>query len=270
MSTTLSTTSILLGTTPSRHQRKKISLMDIDYIIEKSFTFKFLRDTGLYELFKKYKIVLAGGAIVSIIKQDFINDHDLYLKDKSLLNDFLFEFTNKFNVESVYSSTSANTYRFKNQKFQIVILEEAINKTAREIINTFDFSVCQGAYDFEYDGFVFGDKFLDDINTRKMHYNIDSKYPISSLFRYRKYINKGFHFSTVEILKIVYSIQQLKINTYLDVAKSLNSVSTVKFADLIILLKSDYYKNKTFELHEFFEFADEYFESEEIIDALTE
>lgn len=243
------------------------------------------RSDGIYEIFKKNKMVLAGGAIIHTLMQDDISnlhkmtsasDYDFYFKDKKYIESFMSEF-NEFNdnlnfftkIKFTYQSNNAISCEFNNFNFQFITLDETIKQTTEEIISQFDFTVCQGAYDFEFDKFVVSNSFIQDNNNRKLCYNIKSKYPVSSLFRIYKYKNKGYYIPTIETLKIALSIERLHLKTYGDVAHCLNGISTVVYEELVKIFNSELYIHVEYNLEDFIQIIDDYFISQEIIKELT-
>ena len=90
----------------------------------------------------------------------------------------------------VMRTPSAITYKINGIVFQVILLDELLG-SPNEIINQFDFTVTQGAYDCSCDNFTFGKDFLKHIAQRRLVFNLKANYPIASLFRVNKYLKKG-------------------------------------------------------------------------------
>ena len=66
-----------------------------------------------------------------------------------------------------------------------------------------------------------------------------SKFPICSLFRIRKFIERGWTINAGEILKISYDISKLNLDDYETLRNQLIGVDTAYFAELLNVLKND-------------------------------
>ncbi len=247
----------------------------------------FFESIGLRQIFKDNGLVLAGGFLTRAAKNDFVGEYDLdfYFKDKasikSLLIDieiyndinpyerrFIFKkFNSKF--ECVYKSDNAYTYKIENYKVQFIILDELINEDIIDTLNKFDFSICQIAYDLENEQLVYTDNFKNDIDDNKITYNLNCISPFSSFIRLEKYLARGFYMINVERLKLLLSIQQIQLNTYADVAKHLRGISTTYFSEFKEMLQSNDYKDKPYDLNEFFKLYEQYKEMKETFEELT-
>jgi hypothetical protein len=92
---------------------------------------------------------------------------------------------------------------------------------------------------------------------------------MSSLLRLEKYRLRGFFMNNMELLKIMFSIQNLKFNTYKDVANSICGISTTYYEEFVKFLKSDEYKDKQYNISEFFELYDQFIDAQEVMEKLT-
>jgi hypothetical protein len=239
-----------------------------------------LKKYGIIDLFINNKVVLAGGAITRLCRRESIksshSDLDFYFKDKIYISKLLMNIEeynesknvfDKFNL--VYESNNAYSYTYKNYKFQFIILPFMIYDDPRNLISQFDFSICQAAYDFEFDDVVYSPEFPKDISHEEIHFNINSKHPMSSLLRLEKYRLRGFFMNNMELLKIMFSIQNLKFNTYKDAANSICGISTTYYEEFVKFLKSDEYKDKKYDMMEFFQLYDEFVDAQDVLEKLT-
>lgn len=222
----------------------------------------------LLKMFKEYDVRLMGGAILSLINLSTPNDYDLYfgksidrMQLKSMITNYNILKQKKFYL--LYESQSSITYKFGKNKFQFIFLDHLMNISVRELFEEVDFTVCQCLYSFNEECFYISNKFAHDELYRNITFNHKTKYPISSLFRVEKYKNKGYRLETRELLKLSFSIANLKLETYEDVIKNMTSISTSYYSEFIDLLNE--IKNNEFNIDEFLEMFDLYLESKEMI-----
>ena len=147
---------------------------------------KLKRELGdLYDTFLDYECYLAGGAITSIFTNKDINDYDIFFKHKEDIVRFLNKESYGTNFKSDYAITIA-----KNGKtIQLIYKHEY--PIAQDVLNSFDFSVCMGCYDFSTEEFVLGDALLEDLASKTIHFNPKTDSPIMSLIRVKKYMNSN-------------------------------------------------------------------------------
>src|SRR5690606_3144507 len=67
--------------------------------------------------------------------------------------------------------------------------------TAQDIFNSFDFTVCMGAFDFETEEFIFHPDFFKHNSQRYLKFNTGTDFPVMSLLRVDKYRQKGYDIS---------------------------------------------------------------------------
>ena len=104
---------------------------------------------------------------------------------------------------------------------------------AEDIFQWFDFTVTHGAYDFEKEGFVFGDRFFMDVSKRRLVYSGASKYPICAMYRTKKYVARGYELPGSTIMHIALSIVQLQIENYQQLKEQLMGIDTVYLQKLL-------------------------------------
>lgn len=193
--------------------------IEIDYVKEKSKLKKLLRKT--FQLLEKYNCYIAGGAITSLFTGKEINDIDVYFKSKDDLFDFL---TTELESEYIiYVTKKAITYKLTNSEtVQFVFMNYYGN--AKEIFDDFDFTINMGAFDIQKDQFILHKDFLKDNVNRKLVFNSNTAFPLVSGTRVRKYIMKGYEIDSLELTKILLTINNLKIKNYDDLEKHLGGM----------------------------------------------
>ena len=65
-----------------------------------------------------------------------------------------------------------------------------------KIFETFDFTICMAAFDFDTEEFVFHDDFFRNNMSKTLRFNPNTAYPIVSALRIEKYKNKCFKIKT--------------------------------------------------------------------------
>lgn len=196
------------------------------YLMEKKKLKQTLGDNA-WELFKQAGVFVAGGAVTSVFCNREINDIDVYFRDEeSMVRTVaaifsieeiagnLFEITDSFEV--YFRGTSQRTLMFTWKDRQIQFMTFKYFATVHEIFETFDFTVCMGAYDCAADEFVFHDEFLKHNSQRYLKFNPGTAYPIMSLMRVEKYREKGYMCSKSEMLRILAACMKLEINSWED------------------------------------------------------
>lgn len=258
---------------------EKISPSDLRKNLQFKKFISNLKSNKVYNIFVKNKLILAGGSLVRLLEeQDYlsIHDYDFYFKSKEqieeLLNDIeIYNLNNNAKFKLVCKTENAYTFTLSsNFTFQFITLDKLINNSPMKIIDKFDFSICQIAYDFEWDEVVCSDIWTDDINNRHITFNTNTLYPLSSFVRLNKYLDRGYSMGTIDKLALAFSISQLNIKTFSDVSKQMNGISATVLEDFRQLLMSDEYKNKQFDIMEFIKLYNEYIETLETLESLNE
>ena len=179
--------------------------------------------------------MLSGGAINSIITGMRVNDLDFYIKDASKIAEATAFLADHFK-EIPYKSTNAITFKRKSSKGPKKWTAQLITRfagTCEEILDTFDFTITQGVYDFSTGQFVFGARFLQDISARKLVYLGKSRFPICAMYRTKKYQERGYTVPGSTIMHIALSIVRLDIKTYRDLKDQLMGIDTLYLQGLL-------------------------------------
>lgn len=167
-------------------------------------------DTGTYNLCKEYNVILAGGAVTSIFTGREINDFDLYFRTKE---DLLKFYETVADGEYIVSSTDKSfTFTVNKKMYQVIYFD--LFPTVQDIFNSFDFSVCMGAYDFSTEEFVLDEGFVTDNISRNLVIKGKTTFPVISLLRVDKYKKKGYNISKKEMLKLALQVSELKFDNW--------------------------------------------------------
>lgn len=165
---------------------------------------------------------LAGGAITSLYTNKPINDWDLYPKNAKA-RDELIQWVFDGGYWCVHVSSRALTFANGDEdKIQIMLFDTF--ETAQKIFETFDFTVCMGAFDLDTGKFVLHDKFLLHCSQRFLSFNPSTRFPYASAWRVRKYEEKGYTIGKMEYFKILMACQALPINSWDDLKEQIGGV----------------------------------------------
>lgn len=130
----------------------------------------------------------------------------------------------------VFMSSNAITL---SQRLQIIIRfwgeAEAIHKN-------FDFVHCTCYWQSWDDELVLPGPALESMLTRELRY-VGSLYPVCSVIRLRKFLKKGWGINAGQILKMVWQINELKLDDYRVLQDQLTGVDAAYFMQLVSLLR---------------------------------
>jgi hypothetical protein len=200
--------------------------------------------TELSELIKelaRLKLMVCGGAINSIFSGASVNDLDFYMKDKSKQMEVDL-FLRRYFTGDTYTTSNAITYRRPSEKSRKVWVSQLITRfvgDAAVIFDNFDFTITQGAFDFETDKFEFGDRFFPDLAKKRLVFLGKSMFPICAMYRTKKYQERGYKLPGSTIMHIALSIVRLEIKTYRDLKYQLMGIDTMYLQDMLNQEKYD-------------------------------
>lgn len=196
----------------------------------------------LINLLKKANCFIAGGTITSIFSGKEINDIDVYFKDydslnlvlRNLFNTDLEEFET-FDLSSfslIYTNHTKKSILFTKDGLNIQLIYFKFFNEAKDIFDTFDFTINMGVYDCAKDEFVFHDNFMKDIAQRRLSVNPNTSFPIISLLRIDKYKQRGYNISRKDFINLCLSVNRLEINTWENLADAIGGMYGYAYTDL--------------------------------------
>lgn len=209
------------------------------------------------------KAFIAGGAITSLFLNEEPKDYDIYFTKYDALVDIIKFYINKFNKlygTNIGVNMSGNEVGLENlpdislkdfdrvaEEFEpIYISENAITLQGgyqiiyrfygeeKEVSEKFDFEHCKGTYSI-LGGLNVTKDMLQAILTKELIYT-NSYYPLSSLLRMKKYMERGWNISSSNILKIVSDLNNLDLYNPQTLQAQLIGVDLMyleEFADLL-------------------------------------
>lgn len=202
-------------------------------------------------LIEKHGAFIAGGAVTSIFSSEKINDFDIFFQSQESLDRAIGELANE--DKELLTTESAVSLFVDGHRVQLV---KAITGTPWQVLEKFDFTICQAAWDGKQ--FYFAPDFMQHLSQRRIVYNINSEYPICSLYRARKFIKRGFHFSGIDAIKLGLRIQSLQINDCGELRRQLMGIDTLFLKELTDSLKGK--EQKKYEFNDFLATLEPYLE----------
>jgi hypothetical protein len=138
---------------------------------------------------KKLNVVIAGGSIRDSLFGDKYNDIDIFGLSKGELDEFVkFNLSKSQGYKLVYFNDNLRTYKKGKIKVQIIYREY---EKLTDIIDSFDFTVCQFMYDGEK--VICSPSGLLDVHHKRIVINhLEPLYVFDSLRRVQKYVQRGY------------------------------------------------------------------------------
>jgi len=200
----------------------------MNYQFEKNKLYAYLGE-DLVKSLKKYEVIIAGGAITSLFNNKSINDIDLYFRSDKQACEFLSEYWQ----DGIYvASLTKKAALFIKGELKVQMIHFRFFGDSEEIFGTFDYTVCMGAFDFKTEEFILHEDFLKHNSQRVLRFNSDTAFPIVSLIRVQKYMDKGYTISKSELIRVVLTCMNLNINTYEELKEHMGGMYGVNYDKL--------------------------------------
>ena len=116
-----------------------------------------------------------------------------------------------------------------------------------EIHDTYDFEHTKGYFDFGKNELVVPER-VWELTTNKTLIYSGSKYPVASLFRIRKFINRGWNINAGQILKIAMQVSELDLMDIKVLEDQLIGVDSLYFMNMIEQFRKKQLNDTEFEL----------------------
>ena len=192
------------------------------YIVEQK-KLESLLDSSVWELLAENNAIVAGGAITSLFCSRDINDIDVYFRcEKDLVKTLAAIFNEEDIADNVdmdsfsvhVSGLSQRTIVCVHQDQMIQFMTFKYFPEVKDIFDTFDFTVCMGAYDCKTQEFTLHPDFFKHNSQRYLKFNAGTAYPLMSMMRVDKYREKGYSISKAELLRVLFACMDLNINSW--------------------------------------------------------
>jgi len=92
------------------------------------------------------------------------------------------------------------------------------------VVDNFDFSVCKAVYNLDSEEFYFDDNFFVDLAARRLSIGSGTRFPLMSVIRTKKYLDRGFTISRNESLKSLLMVSKLDLSTLEECKKHINGL----------------------------------------------
>lgn len=174
----------------------------------------------LYDTLKEYECIIAGDFIRNLFTKSEVNDVDIYFRSKEQLKRLLL---NEFSGRFIVSVTKkAIMFKIDERLLQLIYID--YYDTPWQVFDTFDFTVCMGAFDFKTEEFALHKDFLKHNSQRQLMFNTKTLFPIISALRVNKYIDKGYTISKQEFIKVMFTVNLLKVNSLEELEEQLGGM----------------------------------------------
>lgn len=168
-------------------------------------------DPDLYETFKAYKVILAGGALTSIVTNKTINDYDIYLPSSVDLGEFCKELRGDGVFFTYCTEKSISAMKGVNN---IQIIHYSRFESTDDIFKDFDFDCCKAVYKFENDELIIHPNFILSNSRRLLTLSGKTLFPLKSLERVHKYQKRGYTVEPSTLVKLGMICGEHKIDSW--------------------------------------------------------
>lgn len=192
----------------------------------------------VFDLFVECKAMLVGGALTSLLTRQPVNDFDIYFKSEE---DFLKAVGDlkKNDILSPYelcflgSTDKSATFRMAGSDIKVQYIHQAFYPDVTSVFDDFDFTINMVGYDFESDKVIYNKNALHHIAQRMLVVNPKTKFPLISVLRVGKYVDRGYYISKKEMVKLLIAVTGLEIKSYDDVKKHVGGMYGVNIDKLL-------------------------------------
>lgn len=155
--------------------------------------------------------ILAGGTITSVLTKSDINDYDLYFKNNESLVDGIVDLLHR-SYFIVHASNKAITFALGDEKVQVIHYRTFEN--AQDIFKDFDFDINMCAYDLDTSSLIVDNSCIEGLVSRDISFNQNTRYPLISMIRMKKYQDRGYNLTTKTQLELGLAISKLNIDSW--------------------------------------------------------
>lgn len=227
---------------------------------------KSIKDGDVRDQVEKNSII-TGGAIVSFLLNEEPNDFDIYFTDQETTLAIAKYYVDRFNtlndtsyevrehdgrIEPYLPEDGIVKGEYKKNKgsYQALVLSSnAISLSDQvqliirfygspeEIHKNFDFAHTTNYWESSTGKLTLVPEAIESILTKRLFYR-GSLYPIASMIRIRKFLERGWHISAGQILKMAYQVSKLNLDDVDVLKEQLVSVDAMYFFSLLDKLKN--------------------------------
>ena len=148
----------------------------------------------------KSDVWVAGGSVRAWFASERIYDIDLFFSDEAVRN-FALKYILEKGGELVYENGNVDKVKYNDRIFDFC---KKYYDDAEDCIDEFDYTVSQAAV--TVDEFVCDDRFFMDLASKRLAFN-KITYSASTLYRFQKYVRKGYWMCKGEMVKLIQALQ---------------------------------------------------------------
>ncbi|MBM7598177.1 hypothetical protein JOC34_000534 [Virgibacillus halotolerans] len=228
---------------------------------EKKLLYKYL-GKDMVNYFKKYKAIVAGGAVTSIFTNSEINDIDVYLRSKEDVAALMEIMYDDFYIASHTKKATTFIKTVDEQELKIQLIHYNVFGSVDDVFEAFDFTICMGAFDFKNEQFSFHHNFFKHNSQRALRFNKNTHFPLISVIRTKKYEERNYTISKPELFRVIMKCMDLEINSYEELKDQLGGMYGISY-DLLFqdIEDKEFSLDKAIDHIENLHMSDEYFEA---------
>lgn len=207
----------------------------------------------------KNNVLVTGGCFVSLINNEEPNDFDVYIEDKNVLEQLCEYYIKKFELKDIYIDKDLSVGRVyiyipsegfvkqkpSNEKYQLICMSSnAITLTNKiqivsrfygdpnEIHKNYDFDHTKAYYRMKTNELSIPSRVYECIINKTLHYS-GSLYPVCSVMRTKKFIERGWKINAGQYLKMCMQVSSLDLTDISVLRDQLVGVDSAYFCSLI-------------------------------------
>lgn len=241
----------------------------------------------------KRNTVITGGCIASMLLKEEVNDYDMYFTNRETVLAVTKYYVQKFITRNRLRTLTVNTLvvengsrvkincpdagilrgRSSNRKFiPIGLTSNSITLTGgvqlvirfygtvEEIHDTFDFAHTMNYWKSSTGKVTLDPEALECLITKELRYK-GSRYPLCSIIRTRKFINRGFRINAGQYLKMAMQLNQLDLTDVVTLDDQLTGVDVAYFSDLVSRVRNAEAEGQEIGSHFIIDLVDDIFDN---------
>lgn len=216
--------------------------------------------------------IITGGAIVSLINSENVNDYDIYFKTKETCSKVVNYYVRQFNerVDTLEEDKISFQYDDTKNRFFIygengrdiakisggkgkyhvkyitnnaITLSDKVQIVIRfwgeldDIHKNYDYVHCTCGYDYKRNYVYLPSNALESIINKELIY-MGSKYPLCSIIRTRKFIERGWHINAGQYLKMCMQLNDLDLKDVEVLQDQLVGVDSAYFEQVLCAINN--------------------------------
>lgn len=167
---------------------------------------------------------VAGGAIRSLFTSEHSKDIDIFFPSKNAFDTCCNAFSEGDESPTFTTTETAWTHNDGKTTYQLIC---CLFGTPEQVLSSFDFTCCMGAWIPKTNEFEIDALFLKHCAQHRLVFNPNAKYPVCSLWRSVKFLKRGWVMPAVECIKLALCIHHLHIEDRKELKRQLLGIDTL-------------------------------------------